>query len=202
MELPRDMTHPSVLARIRHRLSRDEWCLPVAPDADPVSWWVKTWHDPYATGANPDYRDRDGNLAGHTGIDLNKGYGDQDRGETVHAMSAGRVVSTGWSAGWLAVVVIAHRWRGRRLYIRYAHLDRATVKVRPGDWVHWRQEIGAIGNYGPDGTGDHLHLDMCWHDKAKPPLHWREWLTVRSWLNPLVLFYAEFTENTVTDLIR
>jgi murein DD-endopeptidase MepM/ murein hydrolase activator NlpD len=98
----------------------------------------------------------------HDGVDFG-----QLRKLGVLAAARGKVVGTGYMAGYEGygkVVVIAHRGGFQTLY---AHLSR--VRVRRGQWVrpgHW------IGNAGCTGscTGVHLHFELRLRGRALDPM--------------------------------
>lgn len=87
----------------------------------------------------------------------------------VLASARGKVVGTGYLAGYAGygkVVLIAHRGGFRTLY---AHLSR--VRVRRGQWVragHW------IGNAGCTGlcSGVHLHFELRRRGRALDPMRY------------------------------
>ena len=86
-------------------------------------------------------------------------------GTPVQAAAEGLVVSdqnfgdgsSGWNDGYGVFVLVEHP-NGTKT--RYAHLDKATVKV--GDYVTRGEEVGLMGNtgntHGP--TGCHLHFEV------------------------------------------
>ncbi len=86
-------------------------------------------------------------------------------GTPVYAAAEGLIIadpslgdgSSGWNNGYGVFVFIEHP-NGTKT--RYAHLDKALVKV--GDYVKKGQEIGLMGNTGnTDGpTGCHLHFEV------------------------------------------
>ena len=181
----------SIRERLTHRFKPKF----VEPVNDLENWWVACWHDPYGDmGYNPGYMADYPHLKGrHTGIDLNRGYGDADRGQPVYAISHGVVTQTGFSEkvypgyrkGWLGVVVVRYWWRWYKpIYVRYAHLEW-PISVSVGTFVWPRRKLGVIGNYGSDTTGDHCH-----HDMKLSRLYWDEWLTPGPWVNP-VEFYLD-----------
>jgi murein DD-endopeptidase MepM/ murein hydrolase activator NlpD len=48
---------------------------------------------------------------------------------------------------------------GGKYEFAYMHLQRGSVKVKPGQHVHAGQRIGRVGHTG-DATGPHLHFEM------------------------------------------
>ncbi len=99
----------------------------------------------------------------HTGEDWNgNGGGHTDRGQPVHAVASGCVLSAqDEGALWGNTVVVSHRYLDNNVVKRvdslYAHLD--TLTVEPGQRVGRREQLGTIG----DGHGaflSHLHLEL------------------------------------------
>jgi len=95
----------------------------------------------------------------HTGIDIVAPLG-----TPVYAARAGKVVFSGWSAGYGFLVVISHG-RGERTW--YGHLSR--MDVRAGVWVDGGVRIGLVGATG-DATGPHLHFEVRIRGAAVDPL--------------------------------
>jgi peptidoglycan hydrolase-like protein with peptidoglycan-binding domain len=95
----------------------------------------------------------------HTGIDLRA-----PKGTPVYAARAGKVVFSGWSAGYGFLVVVSHG-RGERTW--YGHLSR--IDVRKGVWVDGGVRIGLVGATG-DATGPHLHFEVRVRGAAIDPL--------------------------------
>jgi hypothetical protein len=85
----------------------------------------------------------------HTGIDL-----PAPKRTPVYAARAGKVVFSGWSAGYGFLVVISHG-RGERTW--YGHLSQ--IDVRKGVWIDGGVRIGLVGATG-DATGPHLHFEV------------------------------------------
>jgi len=128
------------------------WILPVGSDKySHWAWYCAQYHT--WSKANP---------TGHTGLDLNvqlDGKGDVDYHEPIQFLTAGEVQQVGQSAGRLGVIVVRHDHEGKSIWFRYAHLDPATITVKPGDQVQPAQRASLIGAY--PGEGDHLHLDCA-----------------------------------------
>src|SRR5262249_129533 len=78
----------------------------------------------------------------HTGIHMRA-----PKGTPVYAARAGKVVLSGWAAGYGFLVVISHG-NGERTW--YGHLSR--IDVRKGVWVDGGVRIGLVGATG-DATG-------------------------------------------------
>src|SRR5262249_29495713 len=79
-----------------------------------------------------------GRPAMHTGLNFRAQTGDP-----VRATANGKVVSSGWSTGYGALVEIDH---GNGLSTRYGHLSEINVRV--GDNVKIGQVIGEVGSTG------------------------------------------------------
>lgn len=100
----------------------------------------------------------------HPGIDLNKGYGDQDCGNFVRAPRAGTVVFVNNIAskgrGFGIFGVMKHQ---DGTYTRYAHLQETVLKT--GMNV---EEGGVIGRVGKTGTSYcHLHFEAFKEEMAQ-----------------------------------
>jgi murein DD-endopeptidase MepM/ murein hydrolase activator NlpD len=96
----------------------------------------------------------------HFGVDI-----PARSGAAVRAVSAGRVVFSGWAGGYGNLVVIDH---GGGVRSRYGHLERALVAA--GDPVGKGAAIGAVGSTGR-ATGPHLHYEVRVGGMAVDPLH-------------------------------
>ena len=115
----------------------------------PPGAWVDS--NPYGSR----YTDSGGNLALHTGADLNLNSPawDSDMGAPVYACSGGVVRYAGWLGyTWSRVVIAEHQF----VTSRYAHL--ATMAVRIGQTVMRGDLVGTIGR--PGGGPYHLHFDI------------------------------------------
>lgn len=130
----------------------------------------------YAGGYWAGYRFKDdlGYTTGkHTGVDWNKGSGNQDLGLPIVAIVSGEVVARikkGDVKGFGNAVIIKTAKppvKGDNLYHRYLHMD--TVSVEVGQKVKEGQQIGTVGNSGT--TYAHLHLDT-WTDRNGLGVHW------------------------------
>lgn len=96
---------------------------------------------------------------GHQGADLSIRRG----GDPVRASANGIVVLAGRGedpGGFGIHVVIAHRSAdGRLVYSVYAHLERGSVRVKPGAPVAAGQILGRVGSTGR-ATSPHLHFEI------------------------------------------
>ena len=103
----------------------------------------------------------------HTGVDLNSGANDLDKGEPVFAIADGVVVFAGWASdAWGNIIVIDHG----DVVARYAHVE--NVSVGQGERVVVGETVAGISN--ANGRWEsHLHFDMT-HTKllANNPFHW------------------------------
>ncbi|MBB0243475.1 peptidoglycan DD-metalloendopeptidase family protein [Streptomyces alkaliphilus] len=102
-----------------------------------------------ATGASYRTRGSGWSLGYHTGVDF-----PVPTGTTVRSVSAGTVVSAGWSGSFGYEVIVRHD-DGR--YSQYAHLS--AISVSAGQPVGTGQRLGRSGSTG-NSTGPHLHFEI------------------------------------------
>lgn len=100
-----------------------------------------------------------GLAAFHSGIDLSGAMG-----MPIHATAPGRVTYAGTNGNYGRMVEIDH---GQGLVTRYAHLSRFLV--RPGERVHYGQNIGLMGSSGRS-TGVHVHYEILVDGKPRDPM--------------------------------
>lgn len=106
----------------------------------------------------------------HSGVDLNHGAPQSDRGMPIIAMAEGEVVySRNTGDGWGKMVVIYHP--KYKVWSRYAHLN--TIEVVFGQKVKEGQKIGTCGSTGGNWA-PHLHWDVI---KKKLP----KWTSYTKW---------------------
>lgn len=172
-------------AKLVYEPKAQKWGLPLGgPNRHPSIWYVANYHGP----------DGDYDSGFHTGWDVNldkRPWGWVDLGEEVYAMSDGIVHSVGYNGAWLGVVVIEHQYKGRPLYVRYAHLaERKDELPGVGERVHVGQMIGTLGNYS---KGSHLHTDM-----SRLPFEWYAWCSPSPdrWLDPDPIYKDLFGDST------
>ncbi len=91
----------------------------------------------------------------HEGIDVSA-----PMGAPIEAPANGRVIQTGWEAGYGNMVVIDH---GFGILTKFAHCSR--ILVRNGQKVARGERIALVGNTGLS-TGPHLHYEV--HVNGKP----------------------------------
>ncbi|MEO0009112.1 MAG: M23 family metallopeptidase [candidate division WOR-3 bacterium] len=112
------------------------------PSIWPVQGWVTSGFgnrkDPFS-----------GRYEFHEGMDIVA-----PRGTPIVATADGRVISSGWRAGYGLTVEIDHGW-GIRTF--YAHCQ--TVRVSPGKMVKRGEVIATVGATGL-ATGNHLHYGI------------------------------------------
>jgi murein DD-endopeptidase MepM/ murein hydrolase activator NlpD len=94
----------------------------------------------------------------HAGLDLGA-----PRNSKVLATAPGRVVVAGPSGPYGQMVEIDH---GLGILTRYGHLQ--SIHVAVGDEVHFRQELGVVGNTGRS-TSRHLHYEILIDDRVVDP---------------------------------
>lgn len=128
-----------------------------------TGWYVATkFGEKYSLGIHPG-EDWNGNGGGNT-----------DLGQPVYAVANGRVVvAEQCGQPWGSVVVIEHVFyenhEQRRIRSLYAHLQ--TLKVKTGEAVKRRQQVGTIGQDPQKTFGAHLHLELRW-DESLAPTYW------------------------------
>jgi murein DD-endopeptidase MepM/ murein hydrolase activator NlpD len=87
----------------------------------------------------------------HNGQDVSNGAG-----TPIYAASSGRVIYSGYSAGFGNYVKIDH---GGGISSIYAHILSGGLRVAYGQQVGAGQLVGLMGSTGPS-TGNHLHLEV------------------------------------------
>jgi murein DD-endopeptidase MepM/ murein hydrolase activator NlpD len=95
----------------------------------------------------------------HQGVDIAAPHGTE-----VHALRKGRVVFSGWQAGYGNTVIIDH---GDGVTSKYAHNSENLVKA--GDEVDGSTVIARVGSTGKS-TGPHLHLEVIENGERVDPL--------------------------------
>lgn len=126
-------------------------------------WYIATkFGEKYSLGIHP-AEDWNGNGGGNT-----------DLGQPVFAVANGRIVFAEQSGQpWGNVVVIEHVFyenhQQRRIRSLYAHLQ--TLRVKAGEAVKRRQQVGTIGQDPEKTFGAHLHLELRW-DESLTPTYW------------------------------
>ena len=96
----------------------------------------------------------------HTGIDI-----DGETGDKVVAASSGKVVFSGWRAGYGYLVVI------ESLPYHYYYAHASELLVSEGEEVEQGQAIAKVGSTGAS-TGSHLHFEIRIDDKPQDPLNY------------------------------
>lgn len=131
-------------------------------DANGTMLWPPGWRDATGFGRKTasSYISSWGSY--HTGVDLNWGTWDQDRGKPVYAVASGVVIFQGTMRVWGNVTVIRHdplrAADGPVYYSRYGHMQNVVVKV--GDRVKRGQKIGEVGKALTVPNPAHLHFDI------------------------------------------
>jgi murein DD-endopeptidase MepM/ murein hydrolase activator NlpD len=100
-------------------------------------------------------------LRPHEGIDVTA-----PMGAPIQSPAAGRVIKTGWEAGYGNVIVIDH---GFGLTTKFAHCSK--VEARTGQVVKRSEVIAYVGNTGL-ATGPHLHYEVHVNGKPVDPLRY------------------------------
>ncbi len=97
----------------------------------------------------------------HNGVDLAC-----PGGTPVHCAAAGTVVSTGWHGPYGLTVIVDH---GSGTSTMYAHLERGSVQVSPGQTVKRGQTLARVDSTGWS-TGNHLHWTVFKGGQTVNPL--------------------------------
>lgn len=162
-ELPADAISPTTseaMAQLENRLERQArlralyTLLPLSAPVDDfyVSSGFGKRRDPFTRS-----------WAMHTGVDLVSQYR-----APVTATAPGTVTKVGWEEGYGRMVEVDH---GFGIRTRYAHLDKAEVKV--GDQIGHGQQVGTLGNTGRS-TGPHVHYEVLVDGRPVDPLRFME----------------------------
>jgi|694.fasta_scaffold02962_8 murein DD-endopeptidase MepM/ murein hydrolase activator NlpD len=95
----------------------------------------------------------------HEGVDYNFGYGSNDLGLPVVAVSDGVIDWQGYHKGWGNHVFIKHEHPIHgTIYSHYAHLK--NMKRRIGEKVKMGDQIGECGATGWSNMSPHLHFEI------------------------------------------
>lgn len=97
----------------------------------------------------------------HSGIDIAARYGSR-----IRSAKEGRIVYSGWKAGYGKCVIIKHQFGYSTLY---GHMSRTLV--RKGQYVKAYQSIGKVGSTG-NSTGPHLHFEVRKYGRPTNPLRY------------------------------
>lgn len=90
----------------------------------------------------------------HRGVDFLPG-----RGAPTYAMADGVVLQSEFSGGYGQHVYLQHRLNGQSVVTVYAHLERDSSPLQPGDEVKAGEFVGLVGSTGAS-TGPHLHFEV------------------------------------------
>jgi murein DD-endopeptidase MepM/ murein hydrolase activator NlpD len=97
----------------------------------------------------------------HEGIDVTA-----PMGAPINAPAGGRVIKTGWEAGYGNVIILDH---GYGITTKFAHLSK--VEAQTGQVVKRSQVIATVGNTGL-ATGPHMHYEVHVNGKPVDPLRY------------------------------
>lgn len=124
----------------------------------------------------------------HCGHDYNYGFGNQDKGQTVHACTWGIVeyVSPQGTNGGLGNYLVIHHPHNN-VWTRYLHLDR--IDVKEGATVSPNQIVGLLGNSGT--VSAHLHMEVL----TKEGLEY-----VKQWTRPYGRYPVGMSKEKVAKL--
>ena len=132
---------------------------------------------PRMGGINSPFGPRWGKI--HKGLDIHL-----VRGDEVKACMSGKVRYAQFNTGGYGNLVIIRHSNGLETY--YAHLSE--IKVTPNQWVSAGKVIGNGGNTGAEWSGDHLHFEMRYRDRAFDPLLIIDWSQKKLKSDTLVLY--------------
>jgi murein DD-endopeptidase MepM/ murein hydrolase activator NlpD len=137
-------------------------------------------------GINSPYGPRWGTM--HKGLDIHL-----RRGDAVKAAMPGKVRYAQFNTGGYGNLVVLRHPNGLETY--YAHLTE--IKVKPNAWVEAGTVIGTGGNTGAEWSGEHLHFEMRYRDKAFDPLLIIDWAKKELKSDTLVIYkkYLHTTES-------
>lgn len=102
-----------------------------------------------------------GTMRFHDGVDISAG-----RGTAIHCAADGRVISTGWKGPYGLTVIVDH---GSGVQTMYAHCQRGSVQVSPGQTVSRGQTLAGVDSTGWS-TGNHLHFTVFKNGRHVNPL--------------------------------
>ena len=115
------------------------------------SWYIATqFTEQYSLGIHP-------------GVDWNgSGGGNTDFGQPVYVIGKGKVLEAkNFDVPWGKIVFIEHKYlengKVKYCYSLYAHLNE--IKVKKGDWIEKRMQVGTIGT-GEGSYPAHLHCEI------------------------------------------
>jgi murein DD-endopeptidase MepM/ murein hydrolase activator NlpD len=137
-------------------------------------------------GINSPYGPRWGTM--HKGLDIHL-----RRGDAVKAAMPGKVRYAQFNTGGYGNLVVLRHPNGLETY--YAHLT--DIKVKPNAWVEAGAVIGTGGNTGAEWSGEHLHFEMRYRDRAFDPLLIIDWVKKELKSDTLVIYkkYLHSTES-------
>jgi len=98
--------------------------------------------------------------AGHSGVDINRGSGNDDMGDRIGAVVSGTVIHAGPGKGYGNSIWIRTDTGG--YYNIYGHASKVTVKK--GQHVNAGEKIGEVGDTGNSSTA-HLHFESRTSEK-------------------------------------
>ena len=128
----------------------------------------------------------------HPGIDLNKGYGDQDLGMAITAPEDGIVefVSPNAKNGGFGLHCVIYHAQ-KNVWTHYVHL--ATCEVKASDRVNKHQKIATLGKSGT--TFAHLHFEV-WSQELREKYQKNR----GGWKKDYEFYPTNFTKNEVAQL--
>ena len=96
----------------------------------------------------------------HNGIDIGC-----PGGTSIHCAAAGKLVSTGWRGAYGLTVIVDH---GSGVSTMYAHCQRGSIRVSPGQSVSKGQTLARVDSTGWS-TGNHLHWTVFKNGRSVNP---------------------------------
>lgn len=139
---------------------------------------------------NSPYGPRWGSM--HKGLDIHLRSGD-----AVKAAMPGKVRYAQLNSGGYGNLVVLRHPNGLETY--YAHLTE--IKVKPNAWVQAGTVIGTGGNTGAEWSGEHLHFEMRYRDRAFDPLLIIDWAKKELKSDTLIIYkkHLHSTESATSS---
>ncbi|MBU0598441.1 M23 family metallopeptidase [Patescibacteria group bacterium] len=124
----------------------------------------------------------------HTGVDVE--FTDIEDKVIVKSVAAGQVIEVRQVSGYGGVVVIQHQIDDQPVLGLYGHLNLESVTVQLGESVTKGQQIGILGQSGPetDGERKHLHFGLIKGSTINYLGYVKTEAELSAWLDPLEFY--------------